>query len=246
VTLWIHGLHAVQEALAARPENVRRVVAAAGRDDERLRRLIETARRNGVPVERQPPREIERLVGREATHQGVVALLTGTDDRDPEGVIRSARSPALFVVLDGVEDPRNLGAVIRSAAAAGADGLFLPEHRAAPLSAASLKASAGTALRFPVARVGNVVSFLKRLKDEGIWVVGLDLTGEPIWGGFDLTLPLALVVGVEGKGLRRLARKHCDVLLSIPVSPEVPSLNLAVAAGVALFETLRQRRAKTS
>ena len=244
MTLWIHGLHAVQEALSARPGNVRRVVAAAGRDDERLRRVIETARREGVPVDRQPPREIDRLAGRDASHQGVVALLSETDDQDPDAVLQGARAPALFVVLDGVEDPRNLGAVVRSAAAAGADGLFLPEHRAAPLSAASLKASAGTALRFPVARVGNVVAFLKRLKERGIWVVGLDVKGDPLWSGFDLTLPVALVVGAEGKGLRRLAREHCDVLLSIPVRPEVPSLNLAVAAGVALFETVRQRRSK--
>ncbi len=145
------------------------------------------------------------------------------------------------MVLDGVEDPRNLGAVIRAAAAAGADGLFLPSHGAAGLTAACAKASAGAVERLPIARVGNVVSFLKTLKERGIWVAGLDPQGGTPWTGFDLTLPVALVVGGEGRGLRRLARETCDVLLSIPLRSEVESLNLAVAAGVALFEAVRQR-----
>lgn len=240
---WIHGLHAVLEALKGSPEKVRRVVAVAGRADARLARVLEAARDGHVPVLRQPLPAVERLAGSGAVHQGVVALMAVAEYADADEVLERAGTPALLVVLDGVEDPHNLGAVIRSAAAFGAGGVFLPAHRAAGLSPGSLKASAGTALRFPVARVGNVVAFLDRLKQRGIWVVGLDAGGAPIWGGFDLTLPIALVLGAEGRGLRRLAREHCDAVLGIPVGSGAESLNLSVAAGVALFEAVRQRRA---
>ena len=239
---WIHGLHAVLEALKASPEKVRRVVAVTGRADARLGKVLEAAREGHVPVLRQPLRSVERLAGTRAVHQGVVALMADAGYADPEEVLERAGTPALLVVLDGVEDPHNLGAVIRSAAAFGAGGVFLPAHRAAGLSPGTLKASAGTALRFPVARVVNVVAFLGRLKERGIWVVGLDQGGEPIWSGFDLTLPIALVLGAEGKGLRRLAREHCDAVVGIPVGSGTESLNLSVAAGVALFEAVRQRR----
>jgi len=239
---WIHGMYAVLEALRVSPEKVRRVVAVTGRADARLGQVIEAARIGRVPVLRQPLRSVERLAGTGAVHQGVVALMAEAGYADAEEVLERAGTPALLVVLDGVEDPHNLGAVIRSAAAFGAGGVFLPAHRAAGLSPGSLKASAGTALRFPVARVGNVVAFLDRLKERGIWVVGLDQGGQPIWDGFDLRQPIALVLGAEGKGLRRLAREHCDAILGIPVGPGTESLNLSVAAGVALFEAVRQRR----
>jgi 23S rRNA (guanosine2251-2'-O)-methyltransferase len=241
VSRWIHGLHAVLEALEASPDQVTRVVAAAGREDARLRRVIDTARRAGVPVLRQPGKAIDRLAGPGAAHQGVVALAAEAAYADPDEVLAAAPRPALFVVLDGVEDPRNLGAVIRAAAAAGAGGLFVPEHRTTGLSAACIKASAGTAMRFPVARIGNVAAFLRRLKEAGIWVVGLDAGGAPLWTGFDLTQPTALVLGAEGRGLRRLAREGCDAVLALPMAAGVESLNLAVAAGVALYEALRQR-----
>ena len=241
---WIHGLHAVLEALQATPGKVQRVVATSGREDARLREVLEAARRARIPVLRQPLRSVDRLAGAGASHQGIVALIAEAGYADAEQVLEQAGQPALLLVLDGVEDPHNLGAVIRSAAAFGAGGLFLPAHRAAGLSPGSLKASAGTALRFPVARLGNVVAFLERLKERGIWVIGLAEGGNPIWGGFDLKLPVALVLGAEGKGLRRLAREHCDAILGIPVGPGSASLNLSVAAGVALFEAIRQRRAK--
>ena len=243
---WIHGLHAVLEALNAGPDRVTRIVAAAGRDDGRLRQVLEAARRAGVPVQRQPAPAVDRLAGKGAAHQGVVALMAGGSYSDPEEMLRRATSPALFVVLDGVDDPRNLGAVIRAAAASGASGLFLPEHRAAGLSPSALKASAGTALSFPVARVGNIAALLRRLKEEGVWVVGLDPEGEPLWNGFDLAQPIAMVLGGEERGLRRLTRELCDAILAIPLHPGVESLNLAVAAGVALFEAVRQRRSRTS
>jgi 23S rRNA (guanosine2251-2'-O)-methyltransferase len=149
----------------------------------------------------------------------------------------------LFVVLDGVEDPRNLGAVVRAAAAAGAHGLFLPDRGAAGLTPVAVKASAGAAERLPVARVGNIVSLLKSLKGNNVWVIGLDGSGDAPWTSFDWTSPVALVLGGEGRGLRRLARETCDLVLSIPMAGGVESLNLSVAAGVVLFEAVRQRRA---
>lgn len=220
---------------------MRRVVIATGRRDGRVAAVVRAARRAGVPVERMPAASVRRLAGEESVHQGVVASVEPARYDQPEVVLRGASSPALLVVLDGVDDPRNLGAVIRSAAAAGAGGLFLPTRRAAGLTGACLKVAAGAAERLPIARVGNVASFLKLLKKQGIWVVGLDAGGDESWTSFDLRLPLALVLGGEGKGLRRLARENCDVILSIPLRRGVESLNLAVAAGVALFEVVRQR-----
>ncbi|HEV8120327.1 MAG TPA: 23S rRNA (guanosine(2251)-2'-O)-methyltransferase RlmB [Candidatus Polarisedimenticolia bacterium] len=239
---WIHGLHAVEEAIAAAPGRITRVVVAAGRDDGPVRRLLDAARSAGVTIERRPLHEVERLAGQKTVHQGVIALLAETAEADPEALLNSAPAPALFVVLDGVEDPHNLGAVVRSAAAAGASAVFLPEHRSAGLTPASVKASAGAALRIPVVRTGNLAAFLRRLKEKGIWVVGLDPSGEPLWTGFDLKQPVALVLGGEEKGLRRLTREHCDALLALPLVGGVESLNVSVAAGIALYEVVRQRR----
>ncbi len=236
------GYHAVLEALQARRRTVTRLLVSSERHDARLRTLQEAARRAGVPVLRQPARALDRLAEGVA-HQGCLALVAEAAYADPSEVLDAAEAPALLVVLDGVEDPRNLGAVIRSAAAAGAGGLFLPEHRATGLTAACLKAAAGAAERLPIARVGNIVVFLKDLKKKGIWTVGLDPSGTSPWTGFDLTMPVALVLGGEGKGLRRLARETCDIVLSIPLRPGVESLNLSVAAGIALFEAVRQRTA---
>jgi 23S rRNA (guanosine2251-2'-O)-methyltransferase len=236
----IVGIHAVLAALRAGQRTVTRVVVAAGRRDGRVLQVIEAARAAAVVVHRQPERALDRLAGGER-HQGVVALAAAQAYADPARILAGASSPPLFVVLDGVEDPRNLGAVIRAAAAAGAAGLFLPERRAAGLTAAAIKAAAGAAERLPVARVGNVVALLNSLKEKGIWTAGLDPAGQTPWTGFDLTLPLALVLGGEGRGLRRLARESCDVVLSIPLVGGVQSLNLSVAAGVVLFEAVRQR-----
>jgi 23S rRNA (guanosine2251-2'-O)-methyltransferase len=243
---WIHGLNAVLEAIDADPPRVARVIAAAGRADAGLKRLLEAARRAGVPVERQQAGAVDRLAGPGSVHQGVVALLAEGSYADPEAALAAAPKPALLVVLDGVEDPRNLGAVIRAAAAAGAGAVFLPERRSAGLTAACIKASAGAAFRIPIARVGNLAAFLGRLKEKGVWVVGLEATGTPIWGGFDLRAPVALVLGGEGHGLRRLTRERCDTLLALPLANGVESLNIAVAAGIALYEAARQRRPEAS
>lgn len=238
---WIHGLHAVIEAIERAPARVTRVVVVQGRDDGRLKPLLAAARKAGLVVSREPQAAVDRLAGKGAVHQGVLALLAEAPYADPDELIAKVPSPALFVVLDGVEDPHNLGAVIRSAAAAGAHAVFLPEHHSAGLTAGAVKASAGTALGFPVARVGNLATFLVGLKAKGIWVIGLDAEGSPLWSGFDLKQPVALVLGGEGRGLRRLTRDRCDLVLSIPLRQGVESLNVSVAAGIALYEVIRQR-----
>jgi len=246
VSPWIHGINAVLEAIEARPPRVGRIVAATGRGDARVQRVLDAAGRAGLSVERQPTEAVDRLAGPGTVHQGVIALLAEATYADTEATLAGAPAPALFVVLDGVEDPRNLGAVIRAAAAAGAAGVFLPEHRSAGLTPVCIKASAGAAFRIPIARVGNLAAFLRRLKERGVWVIGLEAGGTPIWDGFDLREPVALVLGGEGKGLRRLTREHCDALLSLPLQAGVESLNIAVAAGVALYEVARQRRGNRS
>lgn len=237
----VFGIHPVLEALRAGRRSVTRVVISESRHDLRVRQILDAARKAGVPVHIQPDRAVDRLAGGGA-HQGVIAFIAGAAYADPEDLMMSAGPKTLFVVLDGVEDPRNLGAVIRTAAAAGADGLFLPERGAAGLTPVAVKASAGMTERLPVARVTNVVALLKSLKDRSIWVAGLDPGGTAPWTSFDMTGPLALVFGSEGRGLRRLAKETCDVVLSIPLAGGVGSLNLSVAAGVVLFEAVRQRR----
>jgi 23S rRNA (guanosine2251-2'-O)-methyltransferase len=236
----IYGIHPVLEALRARGRAVTRVLVSEGRHDRRIEEVLDAARSAGVTLQRQPERALDRLASGGA-HQGVVAVVARMPYGAPEEILDRAAAPALIVVLDGVEDPRNLGAVIRAAAAAGADGLFLPARGAAGLSAAAIKASAGAAEHLPVARVTNIVSLIKLLKEKGIWVVGLDPQGVEPWTAFDMTAPLALVLGGEGRGLRRLARETCDSVLSIPLRTGVQSLNLAVAAGIVLFEAVRQR-----
>lgn len=236
----IFGIHPVLEALRAQPRSVTRIAVLAGRHDARIEALLNEARAAGITVQRQPRQALDRLAAGES-HQGVVAWMSQAEYSDPDDIVDRAASPPLLVVLDGVDDPRNLGAVIRSAAAAGADGLFIPTHGSPGLTAVAIKASAGTASRLSVGRVTNIVYFLKSLKEKGIWVVGVDPEGPVPWTGFDMRVPLALVLGGEGRGLRRLARETCDALVSIPLRQGVESLNLSVAAGIVLFEAVRQR-----
>lgn len=244
MSTWVYGRNAVLELLRCGTRQVRGLVVVPGRVDSRVREILSLARRGGVPVRQCPPAAIEALAGSGTNHQGVAAEIDRREYGDAGAILDVRPEAPLYVVLDGVEDPRNLGAVIRSAAAAGADALFLPDRRAAGLSAGTLKTASGAAEHLPVARIGNVVSFLKDLKTLGIWVVGLDAAGTTSWSDFNLRLPVALVLGGEGKGLRRLARETCDALLSIPLRNGVESLNLAVAAGVVLFEAVRQRHGK--
>lgn len=236
----IYGLNSVVEALRA--GRVRQLqVADAGGD--RLARLLDEAAEQGVPV-RRVARDVLERAARGRLHQGVVAEVSGTPETTLDELARTADGPPLIVVLDGVEDPQNVGAILRSVDAAGASGLVRQTRRAAPLDGAAAKASAGAVHHVPVADVVNVARALEALKKAGVWVVGLDASGERAYYGLDLTLPTALVVGAEGHGLRRLVRERCDLVASIPMAGHVGSLNVSAAAAIVLFEAVRQRRSR--
>jgi 23S rRNA (guanosine2251-2'-O)-methyltransferase len=188
---------------------------------------------------------LDRMAGG-VPHQGLIAVVSEKPVLTLEGLLDSAHEPALLVVLDGVEDPRNLGAILRTAEAAGADGVVLPDRHSAGLSETVGRASAGALEHVRVARVGNLVQALEALKARGVWVVGFDAAGTERWDAVDLARPVALVLGGEGRGIRRLVREHCDHLVSIPHFGHVGSLNVSVAAGIALYEAVRQRRSVPS
>lgn len=232
----IYGVNPVLEAL--RSGRVTALTIGAGRR-ERLDELRALAERQQVHVRRADVNELNRLASG-GTHQGVVATIRPPEARGVTDLI-GAGAPALIVVLDGIEDPHNLGAIARSAEAAGASGLVVPARRASPVTAAAVKASAGALAHLPVAPVVNVARALAELKAAGVWTVGLDAEADRSLYEIDLRVPVALVVGGEGRGLRRLVRTRCDWLAALPMEGRVTSLNASVAAGIALFEAVRQR-----
>jgi 23S rRNA (guanosine2251-2'-O)-methyltransferase len=243
------GPNAVREALAAgRP--LQTVVIARGRHGGRLEEIVRLARRGGVPVRFEDRARLDQMAGTRE-HQGVLALADSKATVALEDLLAQAKTDKfsgtapLLVLLDGVEDPQNLGAIIRSALAAGATGIVIPERRAAGLGDAAARASAGAVAHLPVARVINLPRAMEELKEAGYWLVGLDERADRLYTDVDLSGPVALVLGGEGKGLHQLVRERCDFLVSIPTSGPVPSLNVSVAAGIALFEAVRQRRRKT-
>jgi len=240
----ITGIHAVREALES-GRAIDRISIARGRHGERVEELVRLARRRGVPVRFEDRIHVDRLAGT-SQHQGVVALAAAKSVLGLEDLLRRISAldgrKGLLVLLDGVEDPHNLGAVVRTALAAGADGAVIPERRAAPLTEVVERTSAGALAHLPVARVTNLVRAMEELKQVGYWLVGLDERAEKTYTEADFTLPTALVLGGEGKGLHELTRKRCDFLISIPTTGPVRSLNVSVAAGIVLFEAVRQRR----
>jgi 23S rRNA (guanosine2251-2'-O)-methyltransferase len=229
------GIHPVAEALRAR-RPLERVLLAKGAGGARLQEIIDLSRRNSTPVRFEERAALDRLAG-SAAHQGVVALGAATQYAELEDVVERAR---LLVVLDGVEDPHNLGAVIRTAHAAGADAVVVPERRAAGLTETVAKAAAGALEYLPVARVTNVNRALEDLKKRGFWIYGVDERGDQDYDRLDYAERAALVFGAEGKGLHQMVRQHCDVLLRIPMAGKISSLNVSVAAGVVLFEWKRR------
>ncbi len=232
----LYGINTVTEALKARGRNFEWVGVAKERKDIRLRRVIDECRKIGVPVRVLSRVELDEIAGN-AAHQGLVAASNLND------IVASRHGEqSLIVVLDGVEDPHNLGAILRTADAAGADGVVIPERRSAAVTAAVAKVSAGASEHLPVAKVTNISRALEELKEKDLWVVGLDERGEKTYDAVDYKMHCAIVLGAEGKGLHDLVRKHCDFLVSIPMLGKVPSLNVSVAAGVMLYEVVRQRR----
>jgi len=241
---YIYGINSVTEALKARGRAFEWVGMAKERHDLRLQRLIEDCRRIGVPVRFVSRTELDRMAGN-AAHQGVVAVTSAKQYSDLDDVIGAKRGRySLVIVLDGVEDPHNLGAVLRTADAAAADGVVIPERRAAGVTGTVTKASAGASEHLPIAKVTNISRTVEELKGRNIWTVGLDEHGQQTYDALDYNMDCAVVLGAEGKGLHDLVKKKCDFLVSIPMLGKVPSLNVSVAAGVVLYEIVRQRRAR--
>jgi len=236
----VTGIHGVREALRASPERVRRVLLTKGRHDRRFQEIQALARSHGVPVYWETPRVLDRMVPG-AHHQGAMAEVVPIAWWDLEDLISSAPAPALLLALDRVEDPRNLGAVIRTADGAGAHGVVVPQRGSASPSDVAVSASAGALLHARLARVTNLAEALERVKQRGVWVLGLSPSGKASWFEFDYTVPVLLVLGSEGRGLRRRVADSCDQLVSLPQLGRVDSLNVSVAAGVVLYEVVRQR-----
>jgi 23S rRNA (guanosine2251-2'-O)-methyltransferase len=240
---YIYGINAVTEALKAQKRSFEWVAMAKERHDIRLQRLIEDCRKAGVPVKYLSRVELDRMAGT-AAHQGVVAVTSAKQYSDLDDVIGGKRGQySLVVVLDGVEDPHNLGAILRTADAAGADGVVIPERRAASVTGTVTKASAGASEHLPIAKVTNISRTVEELKERNVWTVGLDERSKKTYDELDYKMDCALVLGSEGKGLHDLVKRKCDFLVSIPMLGKVPSLNVSVAAAVVLYEIVRQRRA---
>ncbi len=245
----LYGLHPVEEALKAGKRRFDHVLVARERRDARLESLVALCRQRKVRVFEQP-REQLTVAAKTSEHQGVIALvhpqefLALEDLFAPAG--ENASAPRLILALDGVEDPQNLGALLRVADGAGVDGVVLTERRSAPLSPVAVKASAGAAEHLRIARVVNLVRSLEELKRQNLWIVGLDERGESDYDRFDLTGNLVVVLGREGAGLHDLVRRTCDHLLRIPMAGGVNSLNVSAAGAVVLYEAARQRRAAQS
>ena len=236
----LYGRNPVLEALRAGRPSRKLVVAAGIQREDRLDEILGLARERGIPVEESARRRLDDIAHTEH-HQGIAGYFHGRPPLALEDLLAQAPSPQLFVVLDGIQDPQNLGAITRTADAVGADGMVLPRHRAAGVTAAAAKASAGATEHVPVAVVGNLVGALQQLQAAGIWVVGLAADGETRYDTFDFTVPVAMVVGAEGEGMRQLTRRHCDSVVSLPLAGRVSSLNAAAAAAVLLYEVARQR-----
>jgi len=233
----LSGIHPVSEALrAGRP--LERLLIAQGAGGARLQEIIDLARRASVPVRFEPRAALDRMAGTPA-HQGVIALGAPKKYADPE----AATSAALVLVLDGVEDPHNLGAIVRTAHAAGAGAVVIPERRAASLTDVVAKAAAGAIEHMPIVRVTNLNRALEDFKRRGYWIYGLDEHAPTLYTEAEYASPTVLVLGGEGKGLHEQVRKHCDLLVRIPMAGQISSLNVSVAAGVFLFEWLRRQPA---
>ncbi len=240
----VYGLHAVRAVIARRPRDVLRLCLAEARDDQRVRELRELAAAQGVKVANAPMAALDQETGG-AAHQGVLAEVrpsTSLNENALLDLLTAAQTPALVLVLDGVSDPHNLGACLRTADAAGATAVVAPRDRAAGLTPAVRKVAAGAAEIIPFAQVTNLARSLRDMKEAGLWIAGTAGDGEKELFDADLSGPLAIVMGSEGRGLRRLTREHCDFSVRLPMLGAVSSLNVSVAAGIMLYEAIRQRR----
>jgi 23S rRNA (guanosine2251-2'-O)-methyltransferase len=236
----IYGVLPVLEALRAGARRIDRILVAEGARDSRLREVFEAARRARVPIRHEPRVSLDRI-SHNANHQGVIAVTWAATFADADDLLNKVSSETIFILLDGVEDPHNLGAIIRTAECGGASAVIIPERRAVHLTETVAKSSAGAIEYLPVARVTNLASFISELKKRNIWVVGVESSGTIEYNKFDFRGATALVFGSEGGGLHRLVRERCDAIVSIPMHGKVSSLNVSVAVGIVLFEAIGQR-----
>lgn len=248
-SMWVFGLHAAHSALEANPDRIREVVLLKGRQDNRMSKLLDVVREQGVRFRLVDRESFERILQKQqltdARHQGVLLQTIAAPvlkENDLEAMLDKLEEPPLLLVLDGVTDPHNIGACLRSCDAAGAHGLIVPKDKSATMTPTAVNIASGAADTVPFFAVTNLTRTLESLKERGIWVYGT--AGEASTSIYKnkLTGPIALVMGAEGKGLRRLTRETCDVLINIPMAGQVSSLNVSVAAGVCLFEVVRQRQ----
>lgn len=240
----IFGVLPVLESLRANWRRVEKILIADGAREHRIAEIIDLAKQIRVPFQKQPRENLSKLVEPGANHQGVIAFTAAADYRDVDELLEEiAKSEKpLVLILDGVEDPRNLGAILRVAECAGVNGTFIPEHRAAGLTETVVKTSAGATEYTPIAKVKNLNRLIEELKSNNIWVVGTSGEAAIDYTDWDWNQPCALVLGSEGKGLHRLVAENCDALVKIPMQGKIESLNVSVAAGVILFEAIRQRQ----
>ncbi|AAM40814.1 MULTISPECIES: 23S rRNA (guanosine(2251)-2'-O)-methyltransferase RlmB [Xanthomonas] len=240
---WIVGVNAVASSVENDADNVREVLIEAGSKNPRLTEIEEQARRKGIDVRRVNTQALDG-VGGQVRHQGVAARYAAARlwaENELEGLVEAAQGRALVLILDGVQDPHNLGACLRSAAAAGVTAVVIPKDKSATVNATVRKTSAGAADRIPVVAVTNLARCLRDLQKQGVWLYGLAGEAEASLYSVDLRGNVGLVLGGEGDGLRRLTREHCDGLVKIPMPGDIESLNVSVATGVTLFEAVRQR-----
>ncbi|MCX4193477.1 23S rRNA (guanosine(2251)-2'-O)-methyltransferase RlmB [Methylophaga sp. OBS1] len=239
----IYGLHAVQAALDVPVSRIKEVWLAADRQDQRVEALLTAAREQGIVVHKAERETLDKIAP-EVQHQGCAARCKPLESLDEKGLldlIENLSEPAFLLILDGVQDPHNLGACLRTAEAAGVHAVVAPKDRASGLTATAVKISSGAAERVPFAQVTNLSRLMKDLQQLGVWLVGTSGDAQQSLFQIDLKGPVAIVLGAEGKGIRRLTRDNCDEVIYIPMQGEAESLNVSVAAGVCLFEAYRQR-----
>lgn len=241
-TEWIFGIHALDSAIQRNPENIVQIMMAKDNTNQRLDGIVATAKQLGLKITHEPIGHLNRHC--KERHQGIIALIKVPklpDESDLKQDIKTIDTP-FILVLDNIEDPRNLGACLRSADAAGVDLVIIPKHKSAGLTPVAKKTAAGAADSLKIYQVTNIVKSLEILKDNGVWVAGTDLAqGSKSIYQSDMQGALAIVLGNEGKGIRPLVKKHCDFLIHIPMFGTVQSLNVSVATGIVLFEASRQR-----
>ncbi|KJS07705.1 MAG: 23S rRNA methyltransferase [Gammaproteobacteria bacterium BRH_c0] len=240
---WVYGLHSVQAVLKTEPERITEIRVLKGRHDQRLNKIRALAEQHDIPISGATRDELEALAP--GNHQGVIARCTTGDVRDDHylfSLLERLDHPPMLLVLDGVTDPHNLGACLRTADAAGVDAVIAPKDNSAGITATVRKVASGAAETVPFVVVTNLSRTLKQLQELGVWITGTDGDASSTLFQADLKGPMALVMGAEGKGMRRLTKEHCDVLVNLPMAGSVSSLNVSVAAGVCLYEAVRQRQ----